>query len=152
MPSNECTCPRRAENSVGSKSWILAQHAQAIAKVLDKAFDEVNAAGVAAFFFGPLHAAEFDAGATVSFLPRHAAAHQILGVRLHVEAQFRIHLALHSRASQHCAQPRTHATPHPHTSSGLFCRISIIRTSAPPSDRPSSRGGPGSKLQRVRPG
>src|SRR5882762_1971597 len=63
------------ENYGGSKSWILAHHTQAITKVLDEAFDEVNAAGVAAFFFGPLHAAELDAGAPVSFLPRHAAAH-----------------------------------------------------------------------------
>src|SRR6266850_4040971 len=51
------------ENYGGSKPWILTQHAQAIAKVLDEAFDEVNAAGVAAFFFGPFHAAELDASA-----------------------------------------------------------------------------------------
>src|SRR5437879_11148415 len=46
------------ENYGGSKSWILAQHAQAIAKVLDEAFDEVNAAGVAAFFFRAFNSAK----------------------------------------------------------------------------------------------
>src|SRR6266436_3871178 len=49
------------ENYGGSKSWILAQHTQAIAKVLDEAFDEVKAAGVAAFLFGALHAAKLNA-------------------------------------------------------------------------------------------
>src|SRR5712692_270501 len=103
------------ENYGGSKSWILAHHAQAVAKVLDEAFDEVNAAGVAAFFFGPLNAAAFDAGATVSFLPRHAAAHQILGIRLNVETQFRVHLAFHAGPPQHGPQPGPNAAPHRHT-------------------------------------
>src|SRR5437762_7652614 len=51
------------ENYGGSKSWVLAQHTQAIAKVLDEAFDEVNAARVAALFFCMLDTAKLDARA-----------------------------------------------------------------------------------------
>src|SRR5438128_4421275 len=79
------------ENYGGSKSWILAQHAQAIAKVLDEAFDEVNAARVAALFFCMLDTAKLDARASQRLLARHAAAHQIFGDRLDMETQFRIH-------------------------------------------------------------
>src|SRR6267142_460464 len=125
------------ENYCGSKSWILAQHAQAIAEVLDEAFDEVNAAGVAAFFFGPLNAAEFDAGAMVSFLPRHAAAHQIFSERFDVETELRVHLVFYASPPHHGAQPEPQPIPQPHTSSGVTSNTpakptALIRTSERP--------------------
>src|SRR5436309_28089 len=105
------------ENYGGSKSWILAQHAQAIAKVLDEAFDEVKAAGVAAFFLGTLKAAKLDARAPQRFFARHTAANQIFGECLDVEAQLRIHLAFHPGSSQDGQQPKSEASPESHFSS-----------------------------------
>src|SRR6267154_5188317 len=49
------------ENYGGSKSWILAQHAQAIAKILDEAFDEVHPTRVPARFFCAFDSAELEA-------------------------------------------------------------------------------------------
>src|SRR5437016_7552916 len=133
------------ENYGGSKSWIFAQHAQAIAKVLDEAFDEVKAAGVAAFFFGPLDVAEFDAGATVSLLPRHAAAHQIFAEGFDVEAEFRVHLVFHARPPQHGTQPGPQPIQQPHTFSSRMRKLPVIiavltRISALPSDQLASPG------------
>src|SRR5207244_4900422 len=48
------------ENYGGSKSWILPQHAQAIAQILDEAFDEVNAAVVAELFLRALSSAKLN--------------------------------------------------------------------------------------------
>src|SRR2546429_267912 len=144
------------ENYGGSKSWILAQHAQAIAKILGEAFDEVNAAGVAAFFFGPLDTAEFDAGATVSLLPLHAAAHQIFSEGFDVETEFRVHLVFHARPPQHGAQPGPQSIQQPHTFSSRMRKLPVIiavltRILALPSDPLASLAALASKLRSALP-
>jgi hypothetical protein len=79
----------------------FAQRAQAVADVVKQSFEEPNAARLAAFLFDALCATELQPRPPHCFPSRHAAAHQILRVRLEVETEFRIHVALQARASQH---------------------------------------------------
>src|SRR6266576_6195009 len=67
------------ENYGGSKSWILAQHAQAIAQVLEQSCEEVHPTRLTAFLLRALDTAEFDARPPQRFIAWHTASHQILG-------------------------------------------------------------------------
>ena len=69
---------------------------------------------VAALVLGALDTSKFDARAPQGFFARNAAAHQILGEGLDMEAQLRIHLAFHARAPHRGAQPRPKAAQHRH--------------------------------------
>src|SRR5260221_3853475 len=145
------------ENYGGSKSWILAQHTQAIAKVVDEACDDVHPTRIPALFFCAFDSAELEACAPYRFLERHSAADQIFRVCLDVEAQFRIHLSFHARSPQNGLYPGSKTAPESHTSCDLIQKIpnmivAITPISSLPSGRPSSRGGQGSKVQIARPG
>ena len=70
-----------------------------------------------ALLFGSLDSAKFQPRPPHGFFASHAAAHQILRVRLHMKAQLRIHLAFHARAPQRCPQRRTKLGPERHISS-----------------------------------
>src|SRR2546423_9825606 len=140
------------ENYGGSKSWILAQHAQAIAQVLEQSFEEVHPTRLTAFLLCALDAAKLDARQPQGFIAWHTASHQILSTRFDVETQLRIHFAFHARAPQNCAQPGAPPIPQPHTSSGTTSNTpanptALIRTSVRPSDRRASLAAPGCSSQ-----
>ena len=120
------------ENYGGSKSWILAQHAQAIAKVLDEAFDEVNAAGVAAFFFRAFNSAKLQPRSPQSLVARHAAADQVLCECFDVKTQLRIHLTFHPGAPQDRQHARPKTAPDRHFSSLIPQRHHRIDLHRPP--------------------
>src|SRR6516162_10788742 len=81
---------RQGQNRRHGEARAFADHAQAEAQILDKPVDQVDASRLAALFFGALDPAKLDARTPQRFLSRHAAAHQILGERLDMEAQLRI--------------------------------------------------------------
>src|SRR5439155_8920081 len=90
-----------------------------------------------------LDAAKLDARPPQRFIAWHTTSHQILGECRDVETQLRVHLALHTRAMHHAAQPRPNSAPHRHTSlrviCGMFARtLAITHISAPPWDQLSS--------------
>ena len=124
-----------------------AQHAaRAVAQVLNQRFNEAHTARLAAFLFDALDPAKLQPRPPHCFMAHHAAAHQILCIRLHVESQLRIHLALHPRAPQRCLSPRTQPSPQRHSSSSIARRILrcplLIRISAPPLDLRQPLGVP----------
>src|SRR5215472_4790038 len=115
---------------------VFAQHAQAETQILHEAVGEVDATRVAAFLLGALDGAKLDARPPQRFLAGHAATHQILGVRLDVEAQLRVQLALHPRTIDDCGRPRPQLIPKAHApSSGRRTE----RVSAAPFIRTSKR-------------
>ena len=61
----------------------------------------MDAPRLAALLFDALCSTELQLRPPCGFPSRHAAAHQIIRVRLNVEMEFRIHVALHARASQY---------------------------------------------------
>src|SRR5882724_10041751 len=118
----------KGKNQNGGKSEPrgLAQHTNAVAQILNQGFDEAHTERLPAFFLDALDSAKLHPRPPHRFLARYAATHQIFRVRLHVESQLRIHLALHPRAPQRRAQPRTKSAPLCHTSSGFAPRIPAI--------------------------
>src|SRR6266403_2455433 len=106
-----------------SEAWILAQHAQAVTQILNEVVDQVCAARLPAFFFDALDSPKLQPRPPHRLRPSHAAANQIFRVRLHVEAQLRVHLAFHPRAPQHCPYPRKEPSPQRHSSSSIARRI-----------------------------
>src|SRR5439155_3955119 len=105
------------------EAWILPQHAQAEAQVLEKAVDETYTSRIAAFFFRAFDAAKLDARAPQCLRARHAAASQVFRECLDVKAQLRVHLPFHPRTAESCLQPRPKPAPKRHTSSGLVPKI-----------------------------
>src|SRR6266478_3780639 len=87
----------KGKNQNGGKSEPrgLAQHTNAVAQILNQGFNDAHTARLAAFLFDALNPAKLQPCPSHSFMAHHAAAHQILCIRLDVESQLRIHLALH---------------------------------------------------------
>ena len=117
---------RKREQSDARKAGRLAQHAQAITQVLGEVFDDIYAAGITALLLGLFDAAELDTGAAYGFRARDASADQVIAIGFDMETEFRVHLALHARASEDCLGPGVQAAPQAHTSSGLVRRIPVM--------------------------
>src|SRR5207245_7578097 len=75
------------ENGDGRETRTLSEHAETEAKVLNKSFEERQAALVAVKGFGLLEAAECAAGGEACFFRRHAAADVCFGQRIKMSAQ-----------------------------------------------------------------
>ncbi len=114
---------RQGEHRDGGEARILAQHARAEAQVSRQGLGESHAERVPAFLLGAIDAAEVQPRLPHRRRPRHAAADQVLGVRLEVEAELRIHVAFPARAPEDGPRPGTQAAPESHTSSGVVRRI-----------------------------
>src|SRR5882724_7434305 len=144
---------REREHRGSREPQTLSQRPRTVAQVLCQRFEKSHASRLPAFFFDALNPAKLQPRPPRCFMARHTAAHQILRIRLHVKAQFRVHFALHPRAPQRCPPPRTESSPQPHSSSSIAPNIPrcplLIRTSAPPSDPHALHGARGGSLQSV---
>src|SRR5690348_3966799 len=100
----------------------LAQHAEAEAQILREAFDEADAAGLAALFLDAFEAAEFESRAAESFGARDAGAEEIFSVGVDVGAKLGVHVGLHVGATQDGAGPGAETSEKCHvTSSSSWC-------------------------------
>src|SRR5437667_8329538 len=86
----------------GRKCRILAQHAQAVANILDDGFEKIDATHLPALLLSPLDPPKLNPRPPHRFLPWHSAADQVFRERVDVETQLRVHLALQARASDSC--------------------------------------------------
>jgi hypothetical protein len=79
---------REAKNCQDGKSWAAAEHPQTKADVLQEIVDEVDVAGVAAFFLDLLHTSEGLQGSATSFLSIHPLRDEFIDLILQVKLEF----------------------------------------------------------------
>src|SRR5436853_7193405 len=99
----------------GRKCRILAQHAQAVANILDDGFEKIDTTHLPALLLSPLDPPKLNPRPPHRFLPSHSAPHHILGDCRDVELQLCVHLAFHSRTKHYCPQPLPYPLPPCHT-------------------------------------
>ena len=108
-----CRCCAYAQgqrhNREPGEARSSAQQPQTVTNVRQKRVQQVHSTRFPARFFGLPDAAEFQPGLPLRLAALHAAAHQVIGIPLHVETQFLIHLALHDPPLQRGLQPGTKA-------------------------------------------
>jgi hypothetical protein len=73
------------------ESQCLSHRSDGVADVLPKLVDEAQPPRLPAFFHHALHTAELETRAPRRFCRRDASAHEVAGVRIHVEAHLVVH-------------------------------------------------------------
>src|SRR5205814_6614995 len=97
---------RQRDDGHAGEAWILAEHTQAVADILQSCFEELTDAGFAAFLLHSLDAPELLPRGASGFLRRHAAPDKFLGTRFDMEQQLVVQVAIHMTAAENIGDAR----------------------------------------------
>jgi hypothetical protein len=117
-----------SEDGNGGVYGRIAKRAQGVTDVLEKGFEEGDAASVATLFFGAFEAAEFAARAAEGFVAGDAVAVEIVSVGFQMEAEFGVHVVLRAGAMEIGVEPGTESGEESHEASGdVVCEVMKIK-------------------------
>jgi hypothetical protein len=88
------------------------QHAQGVADVPGRGFEEVHAARLAAFLFELIDSAEFETSAAASFQERQAGLNELFDLLVEVKAQFVVEFVFDGTTPEQGTQANQDVTEH----------------------------------------
>jgi hypothetical protein len=97
---------REAKNRQKGKAGIAAQYAESKAQILERIFDEIDAARFAAFLFDLFHSAQRPQRGVAGLFHAHSTAHVLLNLLLKMELQLVVEFLVGLAPAEDGTQPK----------------------------------------------